>query len=406
MRFVVLGGSASATPELTDALGEWPGGITRRPALEVVLHGRSAERLEVVASEMRRRAAVLDRAAITVRTETNLAAALDGADVVLNAVRVGGLGARVFDESFPQPHGCPGEETMGPGGLANALRTVPVVRDTWTTVMEVAPSALHINLTNPSGIVVAALQREFGSTIFSVCDSPVVFCDKIADRLGVAVDDVRLRYQGMNHMGWWLPRDVADLEVTGDLAVGQDPDAVAAQAALGAPYVRYYVHPDRILETQLAAEETRAQQLQRLEADLLAGYAAAGAELPRRGAVWYATAVLPLVDAWFNGSEDVLILGMRNDGRVPGLPDDVITEGPVRIRQPGQVEALAVPTLPALPAAMLAEHAAYEAMAVAATGRRATRSDRVRAMLANPMVSSYDMAIGLVGDIDSGSPAT
>ena len=232
MRFVILGGSASATPELADALANWPGGAERRPSLEVVLHGRSAERLELVASEMRRRVTDIAGPSVSVRTETDLAAALEGADVVLDAVRIGGLAARVFDESYPQRHGCPGEETMGPGGLANALRTVPVVRAFWAKVREVAPDALHINLTNPSGIVVAALEREFGGRVFSVCDSPITFCDAIADRLGLLASEVRLRYQGMNHLGWWLPRDPEDLQKTIDLATGVVPEAVEALGAI------------------------------------------------------------------------------------------------------------------------------------------------------------------------------
>lgn len=405
MRLVVLGGSASATPELADALDEWPGGTDRRPPLEVVLHGRSADRLALVASEMARRVATIEGAQVSVHTETDLANALEGADIVLNAVRVGGLDARVFDESYPQRVGVPGEETMGPGGLANALRTVPVVRRTWATVMRKAPNALHINLTNPSGIVVAALGQEFGARVFSVCDSPVVFCDAIAERTGRDVADVRSRYQGMNHLGWWTPADEAELEVTLDLASGQDPDAVRAQAAVGAPYVRYYVQPDPILEKQLAAGETRAQQLQRLEAALLAGYSDRATDLPRRGAVWYGQAVLPLVDAWINGSADVLILGARNDGRFPQLPAEVVTEGPFRIPRPGRPEAITPPPLPPLPAALLAEHAAYEAMAVAATVDGATRSERVRAMLANPMVRGFDMADALLRDIETSSPA-
>ncbi len=280
MRFVILGGSASATPELADALADWPGGEDRRPPLELILHGRSPERLELVAAEMRRRAAGLEGTSVEVRTETDLAAALEGAEVVLNAVRIGGLAARVFDESYPQRHDCPGEETMGPGGLANALRTVPVVRRYWETVREVAPDALHINLTNPSGIVVAALQEAYGAPVYSVCDSPLVFCDAIAERLGISPADVRLRYQGMNHMGWWTPADDEALEATLDLVTGQDPDAVRMQGAVGAPYVRYYLNPDRILTTQQAASETRAQQLQRLEAELLQGYADGQVDLP------------------------------------------------------------------------------------------------------------------------------
>jgi 6-phospho-beta-glucosidase len=211
MRLVILGGSGSATPELADALVDWPGGIERRPALEVVLNARSADRLALVADEMRRRLRGAPGAEVQITAETDTQVALRGADVVLNAVRVGGLGARVFDESFPHRHGLPGEETMGPGGLANALRTVPAVRQLWSEVARLAPAALAINLTNPSGIVVAAATRSSGLPVISVCDSPVVFCDKVAERLGQPVDDVRRRYQGMNHMGWWTPTDAAEL---------------------------------------------------------------------------------------------------------------------------------------------------------------------------------------------------
>ena len=405
MRIVILGGSASATPEFADALAEWPGGIERRPDLQIVLYARSADRLDIVAAEMRRRAEDHEGASIRIIAQTDLTAALEGADVVIDGVRVGGLDARVFDESYPQRHGVPGEETMGPGGFANALRTVPIAVQLWSVVARVAPEALLINLTNPSGVVVTAAERELGLRIFSVCDSPVSLCDAIAERLGLAVDDVRGRYQGMNHVGWWVPADDAELEATLDLVTGQEPDAVRAQGAIGGPYVRYYVHPDRILAKQREADETRAQQLQRLEAELLSGYADRSASLPRRGAVWYGKAILPLVDAWFHGSSQVLILGLRNDGRIPGLPDDVVTEGPVRIAQPGRPEPLESPSLPPLPASMLAQHAAFESMTAEACAVGATRTDAERALMANPMVSSYDVAADLVEDIESGSPS-
>lgn len=405
MRFVVLGGSASATPELADALGDWPGGVERRPELEVVLNSRSVDRLELVATEMRRRVEGLAGAPVTITAEVDRARALEGADIVLNAVRVGGLAARAFDESYPQAHGLPGEETMGPGGFANALRTVPATTRLWSDVGRAAPDALLINLTNPSGIVVSAAERQLGLRIVSVCDSPVVFCDAIAERLGIDADKVRSCYLGMNHLGWWVPEDSAELEATLDLVTGQERDAIRAQGAIGAPYVRYYVHPARILARQQAAGETRAQQLQRLEAELLAGYADGAAELPRRGAVWYGKAVLPLVDAWRNGSPRILTLGIRNDARIPGLPDDVVAEGPFRIERPGKVEALEVPALPPLAESMLRAHAAYETMAVAACAPDATRIDRVRALMANPMVPSHDVAAALLGDIVAGSPS-
>jgi alpha-galactosidase/6-phospho-beta-glucosidase family protein len=169
--------------------------------------------------------------------------------------------------------------------------------------------------------------------------------------------------------------------------------------------VRYYVHPERLLASQKEAGETRAQQLQRLEAELLAGYSSRSSELPRRGAVWYSTAVLPLVDAWFNGSPRILTLGLRNDDRIPSLPDYVVTEGPVRIPAPGVVEPLEAAALPPLPASLLAQHAAFEALTVRACAPGATRDDQIAALMSNPMVPSYDVAEGLLADIEAGSPS-
>lgn len=293
---------------------------------------------------------------------------------------------------------------MGPGGFANALRSVPVAMALWAEVARTAPGALCINLTNPSGIVVAAVRREIGLPVISVCDSPITFASGLAARVGQTAEDVLARYQGMNHLGWWLPADQGQLEAAADLAVGQAPEAVRAQGAIGAAYVRYYVHPDRLLAAQQEAGETRAEQLMRLEAELLSGYADAADDQAKRGAVWYGSAVLPLVDAWVNGSAQTLILGLPNDGRIAGLPDDVITEGPVRIEQPGRLVAGSHPELPAVPAALLHAHAAYESLAVDATRPGAGHVDRVRALMANPMVSSYDVANGLAEHIETHAP--
>lgn len=403
MRLVVLGGSGSATPELVDAIAGWPGGVERRPPLTVVLQARSAEKLELVAAEARRRAAaIVDGAPMVVEAETDRLIALEGADAVVDAVRIGGLTARSFDETFPRAFGIPGEETMGPGGFANAVRTVPALRPAWEDVATVAPAALLVNLTNPSGIVVAAAEREFGLRVISMCDSPETHGAAIAGRLGRPVAEIRARYLGMNHCGWWVPETDGALAATADLATGQDREAVEAQGAVGAPYVRYYVHPDRILASQLAASETRAEQLQRLEQTLLAGYADGTGDLPRRGAAWYGSAVLPLLDAWWNGSTEPLIVGFRNDERLPDLPAAVTTEGPATFPSPGTMTPLPSPALPGLPAAILAAHAHYEALTVDALAAGAPRHLLVRALLANPLVTTWDQATGLVDALLAG----
>src|ERR1035437_6465413 len=326
MRLVVLGGSGSSTPEFFDALVDWPGGTERRPPLEVVLVGRTAEKLALVVAACNARIGA--GPPLYVSGETDRRRALDRADVVLNQVRVGGYAARAFDESFPWQAGIPGEETMGPGGFANAVRTVPALRPTWQDIAEVSPGALVINLTNPARVVQAAALAEHPELhVVSVCDAPMPILDRIAERLSRDRGRVWARYLGMNHLGWYVPEpsDGPDLlDAVADLAVGNDPLDVRLQEAVAAPYVRYYLHPDRILAQQ-QGKQTRAQTLQQLEATLLAGYRAdPAAELPRRGAiVWYRLAVLGYLDAWILGTAEVPVLaGGVDRGRVATLPPD------------------------------------------------------------------------------------
>ncbi len=236
-----------------------------------------------------------------------------------------------------------------------------------------------------------------------MCDSPVTLCRAVADRLDRPVATTISNYLGMNHVGWWVPEDARDLPKVADLATGLDPDDVAADGALGGPYVRYYAHPDRLLAAQTGAEP-RASQLQRLEADLLAGYAAGAADLPRRGAAWYPSAVIPLVDAWLNGAADPLTAGLLNDGRVAALPDGVVIEAPVAVPRPGTLAPGLPPVIPAGPMTLLTRHSAYEIATVEAIASGSRHEALVAALALNPMVSSADQAASLVDAILAGSP--
>ncbi len=406
MRLVVLGGSGSSTPELFDALAAWPGGIERRPQLDVVLVGRDAEKLHLVEAACRARIGAGPR--LTVSSETDRRKALDGTDFVLNQVRIGGYAARSFDESFPWQVGIPGEETMGPGGFANANRTVPALRRSWQDVVEIAPQALVVNLTNPAGIVQAAAQAEFAELhVVSVCDSPMPILDRIAERFDRERTRVWLHYFGMNHLGWYVPEEADTpemLEKIADLASGHDPLDVRLEQAVGAPYVRYYVHPDRILAQQ-QGKQTRAQALIDLESKLLAGYREnPSGDLPKRGAqVWYRMAVLAYLDAWINGSSETPILaGVLNGTRIPSLPANVVVELPHHVHGPGDLRPADPAALPLLPAALLAAHATYESLAVTALTTSGDGDARLRALAANPMVPDIDRAVALLKAIDEG----
>jgi 6-phospho-beta-glucosidase len=399
MRFVVLGGSATSTPELLEALDGWPIDIDRRPELTVILVGRSTERLELVARACRTRVSGKGRP-LVVETDTDQRRALTGADVVLSQVRIGGLAARSFDESFAWEFGLPGEETMGPGGFANAMRTIPAVRTAWADIAAVAPDAFVVCLTNPSGMVLQAARREFPICIVEVCDGPITFLEGIAARLDRSAAQVRRRYVGMNHFGWYVPETADELETIVDLAPGVDTGMVHLFGALPLPYVRYQVHPDRMLAAQ-RGKATRAQALLELQGRMLDVYRTleSGSDMPRRGAVWYAKSVVPLIDAWLNGSPETLLVGVPGRGLVPGLAPEVVVEIPHVAPRPGVPDPLVPVGLPPLAAALLARQGAYEALAVDAA-LSGDHERRLRALVASPMVGSYDQAVGLLEAIE------
>ena len=412
VRLAVIGGSGASTPELMDAVADWPGGADRRPALEIILQGRSVEKLAVVADACRLRlpASVRD---VAVRAETSLERALEGADIVLVQVRIGGLDARIFDETFPRASGIPGEETMGPGGFANAMRTIPALASVWDALARLAPDAFIINLTNPSGIVSQAATAHTGMQIVSVCDGPVTFVESIAKAAEREVPAVRLAYAGLNHAGFWGDSDIAAMVAALPATRGADASDVEAMEALPSPYLRYYLHPDRELATQLAADVSRAQVLKRLEAEMLGQYSSGidASEHKRRGALWYGASIVPLMDAVVHGSDESMVLGLPNRGAVSWAPEDATVELPTRVLAGGKLQRLPAVTLSNAATIMLQRHAEFEtSTAETLAGVRSRddlherRSDLIAALAANPMVPSEDVAARLMDHIFDASP--
>jgi 6-phospho-beta-glucosidase len=121
---------------------------------------------------------------------------------VFCAVRVGGLRGRIADERVALDLGLLGQETVGAGGVAYALRGVPVLRRVAETIADVAPAAWTINFTNPVGVVTEAMAAVLGRRVVGICDSPVGLFRRVAWLLGVPADHVWFDYSGLNHLGW------------------------------------------------------------------------------------------------------------------------------------------------------------------------------------------------------------
>ena len=322
----VLGGSGVGTPELFNALLHWPAGNDARPELRVVLLGRSSHKLERVRAMCEQ----IVRGAyppIHVEAYTDWSAGLEGADYILNQIRVGGLEARAHDETFPQKLGILGEETIGPGGFANALRTIPTVLEAFDLIYKVAPNAIVLNLTNPAGMIQHAVMRYTNIHIISLCDSPITLGNDVSRLLKVPRAELEIDYLGMNHLGWIIglrcaEQDLMDraLDQIDQLSsLGVDSMYIRTTRAIPIPYVRYYLHPERILKLQ-EGKIPRARQLQALEQELLADYEQSlehnegdpSTKVARRGAVWYSAIVVPVLDALINDRSSTWVVNVAN----------------------------------------------------------------------------------------------
>ena len=268
MKVAVVGGGGFRTPFVWEAVNE----VAEAARVEeVALHDVSRSRLDLIARviEGRRREV---GGGPPVRTTTELPDAIEGAEVVFCAIRVGGLEGRVVDETVPLRHGVLGQETVGPGGISFALRTVPVMLDVAATVAQRAPRAWFLNFTNPAGLVTEALRPLLGDRVVGICDAPAALCARVASALGLRARDLDFGYAGLNHLGWLLGAHDGD----GDLLPGLlESDAlcrVEEARLLGVGRVRelgmvpneylvYYERPREVVDAFRRAGATRAELL-------------------------------------------------------------------------------------------------------------------------------------------------
>ena len=404
MRIAVVGGGSTYTPELVDGLGRMRDVL---PVEELVLVDPDRERLELVGAFCRR---ILDRMGHpgTLSTTTELAPALDGVDAVLLQLRVGGQAARHQDETWPLDCGCIGQETTGAGGLAKAMRTVPVVLDIAEQVAAAAPDAWIIDFTNPVGIVTRALLQA-GHRAVGLCNVAIGFQRRFAGYLGVEPDRVQLDHVGLNHLTWEraarvdgvdrlpeiLARHVTDLAEDIEL-----PSSLIQQlGVVPSYYLRYFYAHDEVVR-ELQTSESRASQVTAIEHELLRMYEdptldRKPALLEQRGGAYYSEAAVQLAAALL-GSGDTAstqVVNLRNAGTLPFLPDDAVIEVPAEVDRSG-VRPLPVEPLAPLYAGLVAHVTAYEHLALEAALHGGY--DRVfQALLAHPLVGQVDLATGL-----------
>lgn len=410
MRLAILGGGGFRVPLVHRALLAG-GGCT-----ELVLHDVDAGRLAAIERVLAEQAAGAANAP-RVRTTTDLAAAVSDVDFVFSAIRVGGLRGRRLDEQIAHAEGVLGQETVGAGGIAYGLRTVPVAVRLARLIGELAPRAWVVNFTNPAGMVTEAMAAHLGGRVIGICDSPAGLCRRVARALGIDPATARFGYAGLNHLGWLrsvraggddlLPRLLADPAACESFEEGKlfGADWLRTLGAVPNEYLHYYYYyfareavdsASRgafLLEQQRGfyAEPSLASwERTRLERE--ATYMAETREGERDDLEGggYENVALALMQALADGEPTTLILNVRNGSALPGVPGDAVVEVPCVVDANG---ARPIPTAP-LPDHALGlvttikavERATIEA---ATTGSRAAA---LRAFALHPLVDSVTVA--------------
>ena len=198
MKIAVVGGGSTYTPELVDGVARLTGALK---VTELTLVDPDESRLAAVGPVSARIMRAYGHPA-RVRWTTDLDQGIDGAGAVLLQLRVGGQAARQRDETWPLECGCIGQETTGAGGLAKALRTVPIVLDIAERARQRAdPGAWIIDFTNPVGIVTRAL-LDAGHRAVGLCNVAIGFQRLFARLLGTDPAQVQLDHVGLNHLTW------------------------------------------------------------------------------------------------------------------------------------------------------------------------------------------------------------
>lgn len=427
MKLAVLGGGGFRTPAIYRALVE---GQTRTRFDELVLYDVDRGRLDRIAAVIAGLDAQLGRS-VPLKVTTRLDEAVDGADVVYCAIRVGGIAGRLLDETAALAEGVIGQETTGAGGITFALRTVPVITQIAEVVSRRAPEATFINFTNPVGLVTEAARRVLGDRAIGICDAPQALCRRVATALGREPDELWFDYFGINHLGWLravldrgrdlLPGLLADEDGLTSFEEGRlfGPDLLRSVRMIPNEYLYYYDFTAQAL-AGMHSGLVRAEFLQRQQDSFYASddpprkaledWEATIEERERRymEEAWsgrdddlssvaavrqpggYGGLALDLVDALNGVGTTVLILNVANRSSLPFLDAEAVVEVPCVVGR-GGVVPVAIGSVPTearelIQAVRAAERAAIEA---ALSG---SRQLAIRALAMHPLVQSAEIA--------------
>ena len=417
MKITVIGGGSTYSPELVSGFLER---IEQLPVSELWLMDIDPQRLEIVGGFAKRMVNARGNP-FKIILSSDLRQAIAGASYVITQLRVGMMPARRNDEYLGKRHGLIGQETTGVGGMAKALRTIPVLLGIAREMQTSAPGAYLANFTNPAGLVTEALSR-YAPAVPSVgvCNVGITtkmrILQDLEKRLGQPIDPehAQLNTLGLNHLTWHRGFTVDGEELWPQVFIGYvesmrydpapawDPATLEALGMIPNYYLEYFYYTDHKLKLQEAWPPSRAEAVMEIEESLLRSYANPALvepppDLMKRGGAYYSTLATQLITSHYNDLGQVHIVNIPHRGAVPGWPADWVVELPARVDRQG-IHPLPAEPLPPTCFGLVAQIKMYELLTVEA----AVHGDRkaaYQALLAHPLGPQADRAQEVLADM-------
>ena len=418
LKVAVIGGGSTYTPELVNG---FLARVEQFPLDELWLMDIDEERLKIVGG-FAQRMVEAKGAPFKVFLTTDQREAVKDASYVTTQLRVGQMEARRRDEYLGLRHGLIGQETTGVGGMAKAMRTIPVILRIASDMRELsAPGAPLVNFTNPAGLVTQALSKYAPEVpAVGVCNVPITTKMHIIESLEKATgkkidpDHTELKTLGLNHLSWHRGFTVEGEDVWPQVIEGfiaelkketdpeWDPRTIEVLRMMPNYYLQYFYHTDKKLKSQEKWPPSRAEEVIEVEKDLLREYTdpelrEPPADLMKRGGAYYSTVATQLLNAHYNDLGETHVVNTTNNGAVKEWPADWVLEIPSTVRKSG-ITPLPAEPLPQSCFGLIAAVKAYELLTVEA----AVHGDReaaYQALLVHPIGPKADKVQAVLDDL-------
>jgi len=437
MKITLIGAAGVRTPLLIHGLAE---AGEKLGIDEIAFWDTDADRLRTmgrVSTAMARRRGLAAKLNVYSSPEE----AITDADYVITSIRAGGIEARIQDETIALAHGLVGQETVGAGGFACAMRNLAVMLEYAHLVERLAPNATVVNFTNPVGIISQGLLNHSNINVIGVCDTPLETFESIAKALGRDPFELKFDYLGLNHLGWIRAvrdRSGADL-LPQMLSSGElihkcyrhslfPAEFIQRLGLLPTEYLYFYYFPEEALRKTKRSGQSRGQAIVSMNGDLFHKLSAASESqlidiyenyLRERNASYFSIEATggesrketqPLYSQ-FSGYERIatlvlqalhsdspvsIPLTVRNQRALKDLEDNDAVELPCDVSSAG-LKPHEVGRAPAAVRDLLSQVKEYERLTVRACVSRSTEA-AFSALVKNPLVGEQNIAREVLSD--------